>query len=194
MSDVTPEPGSESRPRPQYGEYATPEEQRARIAHPELVPTPVPASTASSPEHWSTPAPVWTTEPERPAARPRLADRIATFALLAYGLATVVTALPALIDYVGYAHTLLSALGVDADLADPAGARAWGVTAAIVLAAGWLATAALSLLRLRTGKLTWWIPLVGGIVFNFASAFFMLVPIMRDPAIWSALQAVLTGG
>ncbi|NNH05371.1 DUF6264 family protein, partial [Microbacterium ulmi] len=126
-------------------------------------------------------------------ARPRTADRFATLALLVYGLITVVTAFPALVEYVGYAHTLLSALGVDAQLSDPAGARAWGVAAAIVLAVGWLATAALSFVSLRAGRLTWWIPLVAGVVFNTVSALLLLMPLVMDAAVWEALQSAIGG-
>ena len=60
-------------------------------------------------------------------------------------------------------------LGVDVELADPAAGRPWGIAAALVLAIGWLLTAALSWWSLRRGRLTWWIPVVGGIVFTFAS-------------------------
>jgi hypothetical protein len=176
------------RPRPQYGEYATPEEQRARIAQPDVGLVYEPAPVRDEPA-----APV--AAPVRPAGdavaadapRSRPVDRIVTFALLAYGLVNVISSFPALIDYSSYADTMFGLLGVEAELSDPAAGRPWGIAAAIVLAVGWLVTAAVSWMSLRRGRLTWWIPLVGGVVFTFASAMLMLVPIMNDPAVWDAL-------
>ncbi len=180
---------SDPRPRPQYGEYATPEEQRARIAQPDAAllyePAPV-LDTAPAPD----PAPVRPAGDAVPAAAPprsRTIDRIVTFALLAYGLVNVVASFPALTDYSDYAETMFGLLGVDATLSDPAAGRPWGIASAIVLAVGWFLTAAVSWVSVRRGRISWWIPLVGGIVFTFASAMLILVPIMNDPAVWDAL-------
>jgi hypothetical protein len=190
MSDQTPD----SPPRPQYGEYATPEEQRARIRQPApeaaTRPGSVQGTAATAAAH-----PVSTkarpTQPpldlSTPQSRVRVVDRIVTFALLTYGLVNVVAVIPALLDYSAYADTVFELLKVDATLADPAAGRPWGYAAAIVLAAGWLITAALSWWSIRRGRLTWWIPLLGGIVFTFAAGTLMLVPIMSDPAAWNAL-------
>lgn len=178
------------RPRPQYGEYATPEEQRARIAQPDvsLVYEPAPVRdepAASIPASASAPAPAAGAVEGIP--RSRSIDRIVAFALLAYGLVNVISSFPALIDFEAYADTMFGFLGVDATLTDPAAGRPWGIAAAIVLAVGWVVTAALTWFAIRRGRLSWWIPLVGGIVFTFASATLMLVPIMNDPAVWDAL-------
>ena len=100
--------------------------------------------------------------PARHAAIARqMVDRIVTFALLAYGLVNVVTAIPALIDYGAYADTVFNLSSVDVEL--PTRRRAAvGIAAAIVLAVGWLMTARAVVVELRRGRLTWWIPLVGG--------------------------------
>src|SRR5690606_17654611 len=92
------------RPAPQYGEYATPEEQRARIRQPDPAAAPPPAAAvqpyAPHPPH---------ARPTTDAARPtRAADRIITFALLAYGLITVVTAVPQMLDFAGFAQTWMA--------------------------------------------------------------------------------------
>ncbi len=176
---------ADPRPRPQYGEYATPEEQRARIARPDaaLVYEPAPVRDEPAPPAVAVaPAPAAPAEPKS-----RAVDRIVTFALLAYGLVSVISSFPALVDYASYAETMFGLLGVDATLSDPAAGRPWGIAAAIVLAVGWLLTAAVSWIRMRRGRLSWWIPLVGGVVFTFASAMLMLVPLMNDPAVWDAL-------
>ncbi|GAA1992992.1 DUF6264 family protein [Microbacterium pumilum] len=185
MTDQTPD----SPPRPQYGEYATPEEQRARIRQPDA--TTLAASAGPAVQLEPTPPAVVPGRASAPAAtaerRPRPYDRIITFALLAYGLVNVVTSIPALVDYGAYTDTVFRLLGVDVELSDPAAGRPWGIAAAIILAVGWAITAALSLWSLRRGRLTWWIPLVGGIVFTFACGSLMLVPLMSDPAVWDVL-------
>lgn len=193
MSDAGAAGDDALRPRPQYGEYASPEEQRARIRQPDVTaaldagqapPAPAVEPTVAAPAAAagaaSAPAPA-------PASRFRAVDRIITFALLAYGLLNVIAAFPSLIDYVAYTETMFDVLGVDATVSDPAAGKPWGMAAALVLAFGWLITLALSWANLRRGRLSWWIPLVGGIVFTFASAALVLVPLTNDPAVWEAL-------
>ena len=182
MSDPDP------RPRPEYGEYATPEEQRARMG--------LPAAEAGAPAEGVTAisaptAPgraygaVTTEVPVAPRRRP--VDRIVTFALLAYGLVNVVAAFPAMVDFAAYADSVFQLMGVDAELTDPAAGRPWGIAAALVLAVGWFVTAAVSWWSIRRGRLSWWIPLAGGFVFMSASAVLMLIPLMSDPAVWEAI-------
>jgi hypothetical protein len=181
-----PHGAESSRPRPQYGEYATPEEQRARIQAPapwqQELATPImteeaPAAGIPSPSQPAEPAP----------RRPRPVDRIVTFALLAYGLVNVVSAVPAFLDYGAYAETMLTMLGVDVQVSDPADGRAWGIAAVLVLTIGWCATVAVSFWSVRRGRLTWWIPLVAGILFTFAAGALMAAPLLSDPAVWQAL-------
>lgn len=169
--------------RPQYGEYASPEEQRARIRLPDAtraletgqVPEAPPASSVA------------------PTPRSRTVDRIITFALLGYGLFSVLTSIPAVVDYPLFASTFLALFGVDQPLADPAGARAWGLAAALVLGVGWVATLGFSWVSVRAGRLSFWIPLVGGVVFNAIFSVLIVVPLMADTAVWNALQDALLG-
>ena len=191
MSDAERE-----RPRPQYGEYATPEEQRARIAalggaapHPDVVePAVVPGAPAGPPA--GSGAPVHR-HPEAPrptttAARPtRLADRVISVALLAYGLVTVLGAIPQLIDFVGFANTWMDMAGIEATLADPAAGRAWGIAAAIFYSVGWLATAMLTWWSLSRRRLSWWIPLVGAIVTFIIVSLLLAAPLLSDPGVVS---------
>jgi hypothetical protein len=181
------------RPRPQYGEYATPEEQRARIKQPDMTrlletgqdpdalngaaPADSPSAAAKSTAKLASPS----------MRRGRFTDRVATIALLVYGLITVVTSIPSMIDYESYVSTVLGLIGVDAELADPSAGRPWGIAAALVLAIGWLLTAYLSWRSLARERVTWWIPLVAGIVFTFVSSVLLMVPIASDPAVWNAI-------
>lgn len=170
--DVPPSAGQRP-PVPQFGEYATPEEQQRRI---QATARPAPPSPAAAP----VPAPA--------AARPGLGvDRIITIGLLVYGLISTLTSIPQMADYAAYAENLLRMMGIDAALSDPAGARGWGVAAAIVTGLGWIVTAALSYLRMRAGRLAFWVPLVGAIVFLAISGVLLAVPLVSDPAIVDAL-------
>lgn len=185
------DPAGDPRPQPQYGEYATPEEQRARIKQPDIGLVYEPAPVLDESTAPSVPAPPTARERPAEAAAPRSrpVDRIITFALLAYGLVNVISTFPALVDFAAYTDTMLGLLGVDATLSDPAAGRPWGIAAALVLAVGWVLTVVLSWMSLRRGRLSWWIPLAGGIVFTFASAVLALIPLVNDPAVWEAMVA-----
>ena len=203
MSDGEPGPrphgADSSRPRPQYGEYASPEEQRARIQQPApewqqpVTPAaPVVAEAADAGIPSTKPAPE-----AQPAgdvlSRRRMIDRVVTISLLVYGLFNVVTSFPSFLDYGAYAETMFAVLGLDVTLSDPAAGRPWGIAAAVVLAIGWIATALVSLWSLRRGRLTWWIPLAAGILFTLVTGVLMAVPLMSDPAVVKALLGA-TGG
>ncbi|MFS0715174.1 DUF6264 family protein [Microbacterium sp. 2P01SA-2] len=186
----------QERPRPQYGEYATPEEQRARIAalggeapHPDVVETAqVPAGSAASGPHESARQQLPTPRPTTSAARPsRLADRIITVALLAYGLVTVLGAIPQLVDFTGFAQTWMDMAGINGTLADPAGGRAWGIAAAVVYGAGWLLTAGLAWWSLSLRRLSWWIPLVGAIVTFIIVSLLLAAPLLSNPGVLDGL-------
>jgi hypothetical protein len=184
-----PHGADESRPRPQYGEYATPEEQRARIQQPDMTRL---LETGQDPDapHGALPpdSPSVVAKPTAPAMRRgRFADRVATIALLVYGLVNVVVSIPSMIDYESYIAMVLELLGIDGQIADPAAGRPWAIAAALVLAIGWMLTAWVSWRSLARERLTWWIPLVAGIVFTFVSTVLLMVPIVSDPALWNAI-------
>lgn len=188
MSGFAPEVGPDGRPRPKFGEYATPEEQRARIRQPDAGTA---LSAGHAPDASSSPPPV-----PRPAAGlgNRGVDRILTWGLLGYGLFTVITTIPALIDYGAFAEAFLKAIGSDATLADPAAGRGWGIGAALVLGLGWLAAAFLSWRGMRAGWVTFWIPLVAGCICQLVSSMLLFVPLYADPAVRAAIQTFVFGG
>ncbi len=184
-----PQDAAEARPRPQYGEYATPEEQRARIRQPDMTRL---LDTGQDPDALAgaVPAdsPSLVAKPSGQARRRgRFADRVVTIALLVYGLFNVVSAIPAILDYDSYVGTVLEVLGIEGQLTDPDGGRPWAVAAVLVLAVGWTLTAWLSWRSLARERLTWWIPLVAGIVFTFVSGVLLMVPIVSDPNLWNAV-------
>lgn len=169
-------PTGDSRPAPRYGEYATPEEQRARIQQPAEVPAPQPLPSG--------PVTPTTAMPTAAAARPtRLADRIISLALLAYGLVTVLGAVPQLADFPAFARTWMEMAGVDGTFTNVEQGVLWGRIGAVVLVGGWMLTAVLSWLSLRARRITWWIPLVGAIVTFMVVTALMIVPLLGDAAV-----------
>ena len=172
------------RPAPQYGEYATPEEQRAAIREPApsfayddaapAVPRPVaPPQQSTRPMHATT----------RAAQPTRRADRVITLILLAYGLVTVISAVAQLWHFADFAQTWMRVAGIAGEFTNIAQGDLWGRIGAALLVLGWLATAIVSLRVLSRGRISWWIPLVGAIVTYTALTACLMVPLFGDPAI-----------
>ena len=181
MSGAEPPPAApDPRPRPLYGEYATPEEQRAAIREPALA-----ASTPAA--HVPMPAPVGHPPPAHPttrAARPsRTSDRVITAGLLIYGLITVISAVPQLWNFDEFAQTWMNLAGIDATFSNTTQGLIWGHIASIVFISGWLATALWAFSAVMRGKLAWWIPLVGAIATFVVVSVCLTVPLLGDPAI-----------
>lgn len=181
-TEPTGESGQTPAPRPpvpQFGEYATPEEQRRRIqAH-------APAPRASEPPSAPEPAPA----PVAASSSWRTIDRITTVSFVVYGLVNVLGTIPQLADYAGYVTRAFAIVGIDAELSDPASARAWGIGAALVMGIGWLLTAVFAALWLRAGRVSFWIPIAGLLVFATVSGILLSVPILTDPALLSSIGA-----
>ena len=183
------------RPRPQYGEYATPEEQRARIRQPDaswvlesgqsVDGAQAVASDPAAPGGYL-PHPVAPGYPvvatEQAVARKRTADRILTFALLAYGLFNVVTTVSALLDFPRLASTYYDLMGISGTFTNIEAGQLWGRVGLIILVGGYVLTLMISLRRLRAGKLTWWIPLVAGVVVQLVVGICLAIPLVNDPA------------
>lgn len=176
---------SEERPRPQFGEYATPEEQqRARgipVEAPAALSRPAPAAPEAAPA-----------VPAASIAPSRRLDRIATFALLAYGLFTVVMSGLSNRNLGPVMNQVMGQFGIEGEFTNVAAARFWGLAATLVLVIGWTLTALLSVRRMRRGRITWWLPLVGAAVSLTLSSFCLVVPILGDPAFIEFLQRAAT--
>jgi hypothetical protein len=175
-------------PRPQYGEYASPEEQRARIRQPAYPP--------ASPQPGAAPPPLPPIAPipgpaaSAPGVRRHPVDFVVTLALLAYGLWNVVSTVPALFDIGSYVHELLSVMGTDAQLSDPDAARGYGIAAAVVMIVLWLAAAVLSGLQMRRGRIAWWIPLVAGVLASLVTGILLTIPLLADPGVRDAILSL----
>lgn len=149
------------------------------------------------------PAPETVPEPVAPAAGPaddaprtilprvsgaRRADRLVGLLLIVWGLLSVIRTVPQLTNLASYLHDSFELLGVDATLSDPSSARGWGIAAALVYGGGWLLTAVLTWLRAKQGRILFWIPLVGAVVFTIVVGVLVSIPLMNDPALMDALS------
>lgn len=162
--------------RPQYGELATPEEQRRAAGLPPVdAAPPAPAEAPAS-------APA---APVRPTSS---FDRIATIVLLAMGLVNVLSSVPGLLDLSSTMNRTLEMLGLEGEFTAYESARTWGLIAVFVLLAGYGTTAWLALRRLKARGLAWWIPIVGCIVVTVLMSICVSVPMFSDPAFVQGLQ------
>jgi len=163
--------------RPQYGELATPEEQRRAAGLPpieEFAPAPPPPVVPN--------APLQKAPASAAAAKSHPVDRFATIAMLAYGLINVVLTGLSYLDLPTAMNQAMKMLGIEGEFTNFAQGRTWGTIAAIVLVVGWSITAALSIRRLRRGRITWWVPIVGAVVTSIVASICIAVPMMSDPA------------
>lgn len=198
----------ETRPRPQYGEYATPEEQLARIkdisAHPfsadlhaarpgaygessNGAPAATPAGPPNGPNNASSKrsAPSHAAAPRHPAApqrsSARAVDRVATLALLALGLYSVLSTVVTMTDLAGYLNDTMQQIGVGTYTATPT----TGVIALVISVVNvvlWLAGAVLSARSMRAGRVSFWIPLTAGVLVTLVTATCYGVLLMNDPS------------
>ncbi|WEK62597.1 MAG: DUF6264 family protein [Candidatus Microbacterium colombiense] len=167
--------------RPQYGELATPEEQRAAAGLPPVQELP---PVVVEPQGPTAPAVPATGAPRRPV------DRLVTIGLLVYGLINAIVTAVSYLDLPRVMNETMKIVGIEGEFTNFAQGKLWGTIAAILLVVGWGITAAVSVRRLRRGKLTWWVPLVGAVVTMTIVTICIAVPMMGDPAFIAHLDAL----
>lgn len=170
----------DDRPRPQYGEYASAQEQRAHIRQPER-------ATAHTPA----PVPQPAVAARRAAPHARRAStpgRVITVLLLAYGAVNVLVTVPSLLNLAATVTPTYRRLGIPGTFTNLAGAHVWGSAAAVVLVVGFLATAWAGLRAVRRGRSAWWIPLVGAAATYIVVFVCLAVPLLGDPSFMAYVQ------
>ena len=172
------------RPRPAYGEYATPEEQRARMGLPDPV-API-APPAAPPAAAGIPSAV---SPAKPPA-----DRIITLILLVVGAVNVIFSAPGLFAAGASFALTYEAAGIPGEFTNTQAADTWGAIAGVVLIASYLLTALVTWRRLQAGKVSWWIPVVGAAVCYAIILACLTVPIAGDPAFQEYVRSMSTSG
>lgn len=165
------------RPPAQYGEYATPEEQQRAKGLPEPTADAAPADAAqpTSPAAPSAAAPA-----PAPSRHAHPVDRIVTLVLLALGLFIWLNGIPGYLALPDALQTVFDQLGGGTYAAADT-AAALGVTALVVQAAIWGATAASAWFAMKRGKLAWWIPVVGAALYFIASMVVVSIALFADP-------------
>jgi hypothetical protein len=208
---------TDSRPRPQYGEYATPEEQARAMG----VPAPAdpaadglslqkdgagasstPGSATSTTKSSSSThagagasAPAAsnsTAAPVRGAAkttRPRrIWDSVLTAILLGIGIVSVTSSIP---QYASFPETLnlaLSQLGYS-DYSNVALATSIGIAINVTQIVLYVAGAAIALLMVRRNRLAFIYPLIAGVLFVIVMIVLLVVVFASDPALIESITS-----
>lgn len=147
---------SDDRPRPAYGEYATPEQQAAAMGRQYVPPEPVTAIPDA-------------VLPQASIARPPgYANRFLTVFLLGLGALTLFGNAPTYFNYATAIRGALSAAGMSSIMV-PSSLNAVGVPTLIANVVIYLATVVVSVLVMRRGRVSFYIPLVGWAVFIIVS-------------------------
>jgi hypothetical protein len=148
---------TDDRPRPEYGEYATPEQQAAAMGR-AYIPPPVPETRVAIPVVPGSPQP---SAAEQLRLGGNAIDRFATIFQLGIGLVFLANS-----DFFHLGEALNAAsseLGVGTTVPTTIDHLGWLIlTVNIVL---YLATGALAYLRLRRGKLAFFVPVIGAAAF-----------------------------
>ena len=173
----------QERPRPRYGEYATPQQQRDHIRQPQL----------SWPDPVAAPPPPDAVPADAQTPRRRTVDPVISAMLLVLGLWNVISGIPSLLNYDSLVVEMNTLFQPDIALSDPAVGEFWGLVAAITFGLGWLLTAVLTWRNIRAGRLSWWIAVVGGVVFSLVAGFMLAIPLISDPVVSEELPRLVLG-
>lgn len=195
VSDDESEP-----PRPEYGEYATPEEQRARMglppAHHSVLGPHGTASLAPSESPLAAQRPqagreTAAADAGRSDAEHRTArawDRSLTWVLLAVGLLSLAASASSYLNMAPAMQAAYHELGIG-HFGAAAIARPAGIALIIVQSVIWVATVLLARRSLRRGRISFWIPLIGAVVSYIALVAVLLIVVLNDPAFVAYISA-----
>jgi uncharacterized membrane protein YhaH (DUF805 family) len=163
---------TDARPRPEYGEYATNEEQAAAMG---VVYQPVAEPVAEL----APPVPL-ATSPATPTTQPRRWDLVTTIALIIFGVYVTVSGFVTYGDLPSSLTQIYAMYDYDAGYAGSSLAGPFGTTINIVQAVLLVLTVYLSSRRLRTAKITFWIPLVAGAISSTTSTVLLMILLFSD--------------
>lgn len=174
--------GQEPRQRPEYGEYASPEEQAQAIARSQPREASVPSDRP--PHAAPAPAPAAPTGslPAPQAATPvRTGDRVATVFLLALGLVYLIGGAGGYLALGTTLDTVYAQFGLG-DYTPTSATPAFGVAIVACQAVIWITTALWSYRRLSRGRRSWWVPALGAVATFLVTVVLFGVLLAGDPA------------
>ncbi len=172
----------QDRPKPQYGEYASDQEQaraleRSGVAHERAE---VQAARVS---HEPLPPAVSVQSPRRSL------DRIVTVFLLAFGAVSVIGGAS---NFVNLSETLSETMQRFGAGEYQATAQTAGIGIALLVSQilFWLAAAVISYRRIVRHKLTWWVPVLAGVLSFVVLTVLLGSLLMSDPAFIASIPNV----
>ena len=202
---------TEPRPRPQYGEYASPEDQ-AKAAGLEFVPPvadtdvadkasktdkadkptrPTRPAKATTPAVYAPPTvtpttPIDGTDVDGAAAsassRPRRNwDQLLTGILLAFGAVSVFTAIPQYLNLGGVLSDVFEQFGT-AEFTSIALANQVGIALNVIQLVLFVVTVVISIQLLRKNRIAFYVPVIGGVLCGIITLILMAVVMSSDPA------------
>ena len=190
--------GGTGRPRPQYGEYATPEQQAAAAGipyrpHAHAAPPhgQVPAAVPPPPAHDTR---VGAPGPTSVQASSRRWDFVLSSLLLGYGLFSVIIGSAQYTDLAGLINTqLYSPQKIGTFVASPLSERL-GVVLVVSQIVLYVLTAAFTIARLRAGRIAFWIPVCGALLFGIVVFACLASLVLGDPAYQAWIAHLGTAG
>jgi len=165
---------SDQRERPQYGEYASVDEQIAAGGH-KVEPDPVAPAAALAP-------PVAATRVAGAPPTQRPWDLALTVTFLVFGAYSVVSSIPSLLDF-GTTLDQVYALSGYGDYTELDLANGIGIAILVSQSLIFVVTVAITALRLRARRLAFFVPLIGGAVAGIVIFVLLLVAMVLDPAL-----------
>jgi hypothetical protein len=198
--DPDPAAAPDPRPRPQYGEYATPQEvanargiplDRGANEHVERLAAPIPPahpaskkSASRSPRLGHAPALSGRPISVRPSGQ---VTPLATVLLLVFGIWNTVTAIPTFLDLDRALSQGFETLGYGTIIFGSA-ARVVGIVMLVFSFLVLIAVVWLSLLRIRAGRPSLWVPLAGGAIWALGYLVAMIVVVVNTPGMAAVMQ------
>jgi hypothetical protein len=164
---------SDQRARPEYGEYASVDEQVAAGGY--RVEAEPPA-----PEPLAPPLAATRVAGAPPTTRPW--DLALTVTFLVFGAYSVFSSIPSLLDF-GSTLDQMYELSGYGDYTELGLARAIGIGILISQSVLFVLTVIVTMLRLRAHKLAFFVPLIGGVLAGIVIFVLLLVAMVSDPAL-----------
>jgi hypothetical protein len=207
---------ADSRSRPQYGEYASPEDQakaiRVPVPPPEQAPLAAPApgrvtgygaGQEPSAGPWARPGQQGDTAGQQGPGQPglgqpadaarqmvRTRDIGFTAALLAIGLFWVIVSIPGMADLPATIQQTYAMQGYTGKYGPVALGATIGLVINISQLVLWAVTCGLSVLAIRKGRRAFYIPLAGGVVSGLVVMVLTIVAMLNDPGLLQYLSTL----
>jgi len=158
---------SDERPKPEYGEYATPEQQAAAMGRAYVPPPPEPPAAPITPTSSRLAEPY----PVRPSG---YANRFLTVFLLGLGALSLIGNVSTYLNYATALKGVMTASGLSS-VSVPSAVNGAGIPTLIANIVIFAASTILSVLVIRRGRVSFYIPILGFLLFVVVTTFLLYV-------------------